>query len=147
MKGAEPHTVPLCPMALAVIEAARPFGDGTRAVFRSSYKPPEEAIAITRHAITRAVNRHWDEMGIEEAFTPHDLRRTVRTRLAELGVDDIHAERLLGHKLQGMLRIYNQHPYIDEKRAALLKWEARLLEIAGGAEIRKSNVIQLRRKA
>jgi hypothetical protein len=48
-----------------------------------------------------------------------------------------------------MLRIYNQHPYLDEKRAALLAWEARLQEIAAG-ENRKGNVLPFplrRRKA
>jgi len=55
-------------------------------------------------------------MGIKEKFTPHDLRRTLRTRLAEIGVDEIIAERVLGHKLQGMMAIYNQYPYDSEKR-------------------------------
>jgi len=62
-------------------------------------------------------------MGIKEKFTPHDLRRTLRTRLAELGVNDIVAERVLGHKLQGMMAIYNQHAYDVEKRQALDIWE------------------------
>jgi integrase len=68
-------------------------------------------------------------MKIEERFTPHDLRRTLRTRLAELGVSDIVAERVLGHKLQGVLGIYNRHSYDVEKRQALGLWDRRLAEI------------------
>lgn len=136
MKNNEPNRVPLCPMALDVIEQARVYSGDCPFVFRSSYKPEE---AMTRHALTRAVARHWSEFGVEK-FVPHDLRRTLRTRLAEIGVDDILAERVLGHKLQGMMAVYNRHAYDTEKRQALLKWERRLTEIL---EISKpeSNVI------
>ena len=133
-------------MAWAVIEEARAYsGEGCAFVFQSSHKPADATIypAITRMSMTRAVARHWAEMGIETAFTPHDLRRTVRTRLAELGVDDIVAERVLGHKLQGMLAVYNQHPYLDEKRAALLKWESRLQEIIADKRQEASNVTDI----
>lgn len=149
IKGGEDHVVPLCPLAWAMIQEAQRLGDGADdgLVFTSSKMRGDGTRGgITRHGVSRAVARHWKALGAAEKFSPHDLRRTLRTKLAELGVDDIHAERLLGHKLQGMLRIYNQHPYLDEKRAALLKWEARLQEIAGG-ETKKSNVIPMRRKA
>lgn len=143
MKGAEPQIVPICPMAWAVIEEARTYnGNDCPFVFRSSHKLAE---AITRPSITRAISRHWSEIeGIEQAFTPHDLRRTVRTKLAELGIGDIVAERLLGHKLQGMLAIYNQHPYLKEKRHALERWENRLAQIVSISEHSKGKIIQFR---
>ena len=131
IKNKEPQRVPLCPMALEIIEEARLYSGDSEFVFRSSYKPEQ---AVSRQALTRAVARHWSEMGIKKAFTPHDLRRTLRTKLAELGVSDIVAERVLGHKLQGMMAVYNRHAYDVEKRQALLKWEARLREILGLAE-------------
>ena len=53
-------------------------------------------------------------------------------------------ERILGHKLQGVLGIYNRHSYDVEKRQALLSWENRLREILGLSEP-ISNVIQLGR--
>jgi len=142
MKNSEPQRVPLCPMALDVIEQARPYSSDCDFVFQSSHKPGQ---AVTRPALTKAVSRHWSEMGIEEKFTPHDLRRTLRTRLAEMGVNDMIAERVLGHKLQGMMAVYNRHGYDTEKRQALLKWENRLLEIVGLAEPDGSKVIQFRR--
>jgi len=37
----------------------------------------------------------------------------------ELKIDDVVAERLMGHKLQGMLAVYNQYDYLPEKRQAL----------------------------
>ena len=131
VKNKESQRVPLCSMALEIIGQARIYSGDSDFVFRSSYKPEQ---AISRQALTRSVSRHWSEMGIEEAFTPHDLRRTLRTKLAERGVSDIVAERVLGHKLQGMLAIYNRYEYDVEKRQALSKWETRLKEILGLTE-------------
>jgi integrase len=52
-------------------------------------------------------------------WTLHDLRRTARTLMARLRIDDRVAERTLGHTLQGIEAIYNKHSYADEKAAAL----------------------------
>ena len=142
VKNSESQRVPLNPMALEVIEQARPYSGDCDFVFQSSYKPGN---ALSRQAITRAVARHWAEMGTKEAFTPHDLRRTLRTKLAELGVSDIVAERVLGHKLQGMMAVYNRHAYDMEKRQALSLWEQRLHEILGLSEP-VENVIQIAEK-
>jgi integrase len=142
MKNAEPNRVSLCPMALEVIEQAKVYSGDCDYVFRSSYKPQ---LPMSRHALSRAVSRHWAEMGFETKFTPHDLRRTLRTRLAELGVTDIVAERVLGHKLQGMMAVYNRHAYDTEKRQALSQWEWRLSEIIGVAGPLASNVIPFQR--
>lgn len=143
IKNSEPQRVPLCPMALEIIEQARQYSADCRYVFRSSYKPEK---ALTRQALTRAIGRHWSEIGIKEAFTPHDLRRTLRTKLAELGVSDIVAERVLGHKLQGMMAVYNRHSYDEEKRQALNLWERRLKELLGISGPLQ-NVIQFKRNA
>lgn len=128
MKNSEPQRVPLLPMALEVLEEAKIYSGDSKFVFRSSHKPENP---IIRQSVTKALSRHWAEMGVTEAFTPHDLRRTVRTRLAELGVEDVIAERVLGHKLGGILAIYNRYPYDVEKRQALGLWERRLAEILG----------------
>ena len=143
MKSGLEHIVPLCPLAWAQIKAAKPFGDGTGPLFRSSHKP--EGGPITRRGMSQAVRRHWQEIaGSEEQWKAHDLRRTTRTKLAEIGIEDVVAEKIMGHKLQGVLAIYNRHKYLDEKRAAFLKWENRLQEIVAGPEARKSKIIPLR---
>jgi integrase len=46
----------------------------------------------------------------------HDLRRTARSLMARAGVRPDHAERCLGHVLQGVEGIYDRHTYEDEKR-------------------------------
>ncbi len=66
-------------------------------------------------------------------WTIHDLRRTVRTRLSELGIEPHIAELVLNHVAhrRGVVGIYDRHHYYPEIAAALAKWEAHLLAIVG----------------
>jgi integrase len=68
-------------------------------------------------------------MGNPEPFKLHDLRRTVRTRLASLRVPDSVAEMVIGHGKRGLGRVYDQHRYVDEMREALELWATRLRDI------------------
>ncbi len=62
-------------------------------------------------------------------FTPHDLRRTFSTCLAQLGFSDEVIDAVTGHKKQGIIKVYNRHKYDEEKRKALEAWELKLKEI------------------
>ncbi|QQQ15287.1 site-specific integrase [Aeromonas media] len=64
--------------------------------------------------------------GIAEPFTAHDIRRTVATGWANLGIAPHVIESELGHTLGGVAGIYNRAQYLDEKAAALTLWLARL---------------------
>ncbi|WP_281269805.1 tyrosine-type recombinase/integrase [Edaphovirga cremea] len=55
-------------------------------------------------------------------WTPHDLRRTVRTGLASLGCPNEIAEAVLGHSPKGVIGVYNLHTYDKECKAWLQKW-------------------------
>ena len=58
-----------------------------------------------------------------EMPTPHDLRRTVETRLAALRVPKEIRDRVLNHITPGVgSKHYNLHDYADEKRDALNRW-------------------------
>jgi integrase len=67
-----------------------------------------------------------------DAFTIHDLRRTMRTHLSSLGVRSEVAERCLNHKLPSLQAVYNTHDFFAERRAELETWTAMLLEIERG---------------
>jgi hypothetical protein len=43
-------------------------------------------------------------------------------RRSDLGVSPDTTERVLGHALQGMRRVYDQHDYLPETRPALEAW-------------------------
>ena len=126
-KNNEENRVPILPMMLDILNQAKPY-TGKTYVFTSSHNQRKPA---TVGALANSIRRHSKEMGIKDRFTPHDLRRTLRTRLAEIGVSDSIAERVLGHKPQGVQAIYNRFSYDAEKTNALALWERRLSEILG----------------
>lgn len=49
-------------------------------------------------------------------FTIHDLRRTCRSLLAELGYEGNDVTRYLNHTIRGVAGIYNRYDYLDERR-------------------------------
>lgn len=55
-------------------------------------------------------------------WSPHDLRRTVRTGLSRLGCPNEIAEAVLGHTRGGIEGVYNLHSYESECREWLQKW-------------------------
>jgi integrase len=67
-------------------------------------------------------------------FTPHDLRSTARSYLAALGISPIVAERCLNHSLGGLLAVYDQHDYLDERRNALEQLNAFITRCAAMKE-------------
>jgi integrase len=62
-------------------------------------------------------------------FTPHDLRRTFSTFLAQLGFSDEIINIVTNHKKQGVISIYNRYKYDKEKQQALEAWEQKLISI------------------
>lgn len=67
-------------------------------------------------------------------WTIHDLRRTVSTGMAALGVPQIVVEKLLNHVSGGsqsqIAQVYNRHAYLGEMREAVEKWEAHLTSLS-----------------
>lgn len=76
------------------------------------------------HARERLTVTHW---------SPHDLRRTGRTRLAAMGVPHEIGEALLGHVLPGVAGDYNLYAYDKERVEWLTAWDAKLEQIISGA--------------
>lgn len=55
-------------------------------------------------------------------WTPHDLRRTVRTGLSRMGCPSEVAEAILGHSRSGIEGTYDLHKYEQEAGEWLQKW-------------------------
>lgn len=148
--------VPLTDSARAILEAARaeverlsdrrgqPAGGF---VFESRPGRPLEGNALSKAAL-----RHRDDLANEDRpdwghWTPHDLRRSCRTGLTACGVPEEIAERVIGHKAQGIVDVYNRHDYDREKRAALEAWDRRLQLMAKGADPSSATVLPFRQPA
>jgi integrase len=67
-------------------------------------------------------------------WTPHDLRRTVRTALTGwCGVSPDTAERVLNHALSGLREVYDHADYRPHVADALTRWDRELGAILKGA--------------
>ena len=65
--------------------------------------------------------------------SPHDMRRTVGTRLAEMRIAKEIRDRVLNHTASDVgSKHYNVHDYIDEKREALTRWSQMVKAITAG---------------
>ena len=78
-------------------------------------------------------------------WTLHDLRRSSRSLLSRCGVRPDVSERLMGHALPGVERIYDRFAYSDEKADALKRLAALIDEINNGEPSGK--VVKMKPKA
>lgn len=123
------HRLPLCPMAKAEFaKAVKASPANSPFVFPSEDDPGSP---ITAEAITRAMARLVSEIEVPRV-SPHDLRRTVGTEMARLGLP-VHVRSLvLNHSpiSRGITdAVYNRYAYDREKREALAAWEAQLTQL------------------
>jgi integrase len=82
-----------------------------------------------------------------DKFTTHDVRRTVATMLAELGVALDLIAAVVGHEAGGketrtLIRHYVRTDLIESKTRVLSAWDKRLADIVAGRA--NSNVLHLR---
>lgn len=92
-------------------------------------KRPMNAMSLTERFIEVANSLRLEDVRL------HDLRHTLKTRLAELGVPVDISDRVTNHVTGQRRRVgatYDQYSYMAEKRRALELWERRLLEIVEG---------------
>jgi integrase len=144
MKADAAHTVPLTDNLIEVFKGLPRLGEY---IFTTSGKVPVSGFSkAKRHMdeLMLTVFRHDAEQPAQVKLTPwrlHDLRRSMRTGLSALGVQDRIAEMTIGHKVQGLHKVYDLHAFLDERRDALLRWERHLLGIVQPAP---ANVVRFK---
>jgi len=121
------HLVPLSDQAVAVLRELPRFTKGDH-LFSTTFGEKPVAGFSKAKAILDVVMKE-NLSASPPPWVIHDIRRTVRTRLASLRVPDMVAEMVIGHGRKGLQRVYDQHRYVDEMREALELWAARLRDI------------------
>ena len=120
VKNNRAHEVPLTPVALGIVRSA--LGHGREHVFQGR----------TGGALHSKTLSHLPgELRGDANWTMHDIRRTCKTRWRALGVSADLSDRLTNHVAGRSIgdAVYNWHEFREEKRAALIAWEAELLRI------------------
>jgi integrase len=131
-KSGRAFEIPLTPTVIETLRALPRIGP---MVFALDGKRP-----MTLHQLIERVRR---DAGLLDVRL-HDLRRTLRTGLAELGVNFEVAERVLNHAMPGLQAVYNRHNYLAEKRRALTLWAEHVITIA---EKREATIVTFRSPA
>lgn len=125
-KNGREHTFPLGSIAFQLLNSA--ISSNARALFpaRGSDAKPFNGWSKSKAAL--------DQLSGVTDWTLHDLRRTVATRMAELGVAPHVIERILNHvtgTMSPLSRVYNRASFLAEMRAAIELWEAHLSALCG----------------
>jgi len=125
---ARPHAVPLCTEALEIVKGRLAAAEAleSKYLFTTYGKVPLNfrTISIEIKAILKVMEKAGE---LSSPAVPSDLRRTVETRLAALGISKETRGQLQSHGLSGVqARHYDRHDYLNEKRAAIVAWLALL---------------------
>lgn len=116
MKNGLPHEIPMTAQMIEILTALPRF-DGPFLFSTTFGQRPIAAFSKWKRWLDAEANRI--AVSPLEKWRIHDIRRTVRTKLARLKVDAVVAELVIGHKQRGIVAVYDQHRYEDEKRQAL----------------------------
>jgi integrase len=136
-KNHRAHTVALPPTALDIIRSIprtdrdHLFGDRSGAGFTRWTQDKRE---LDR--------RLGDRVG---SWRVHDIRRSVATDLAEIGVEPQHIEACLNHysgHRAGIAGVYNRANYVPAVKIALARWDEHLMALLEG---RAGKVVTLQR--
>ncbi|SKA11203.1 tyrosine-type recombinase/integrase [Consotaella salsifontis] len=125
------HVVPLSDAAVEIVGAALDKADDDRdAPLFTHVGAPIESNAIAQATRLKL-------QVLDERWTPHDIRRTVATGMADLGVMPHIVEATLNHISgfrAGVAGVYNRARYEPEKRRALDMWAEHLEAIISKRE-------------
>ena len=141
-KNGERHDVPLPDAAQKVIGALPRLGEF---IFSTNGSTP----GLSLSKPTARLAARMEEIAAKEAgepveiphWRPHDLRHTVKTGLAALGVSLEIRSRATNHlsDIPVMDRRYNHHDFANEKRQALQAWSNFIEALLEGQD--RSNVV------
>jgi integrase len=141
VKNKEPHQIPLSQMAFDILAArhtynhirvhtSSPINGNAGSVFG------KRGLGFTTWADGKA---SLDRM-LGPAFRDwrlHDVRKSVATGMARIGVSIPVIEKVLNHQsgiFAGIVGVYQRHDFADEKRDALEKWASHVMSLTAPSE-------------
>ena len=125
-KNGRAHTLPVLPAMRSILDTVPHMANR------------DQLFGERSHGFTRwHCKSELDERSGVANWTLHDLRRTVATRMADLGVQPHIVEAVLNHQSGhkgGIAGVYNRSPYEREVRNALATWHDHLRTLVDGGE-------------
>ena len=138
VKTDQPHEVPLSGPVIAVLETVPRIADSLF-VLTTTGVTPSNGFSKGKRRIDALLPQDMP------AWRLHDLRRTVASGMARLGIDLPVIEKVLNHSsgsFAGIVGVYQRHDFAAEKRAALETWGRHIEGLVSG---KPAKVLPLRK--
>jgi integrase len=123
------HLVHLAPQAVAVLQELKTITGKSRFAFASPLRKDQ---AIYGRSVNNALVAMFKrgKLPTVTACHVHDLRRTLITRLPDLGIEPFIGHKIANHVLPGVLGHYNHNEYLEQRKHALEVWANRIEVLA-----------------
>jgi len=141
-KNDEPHSVPLSDVVVSILKTLPEIKSKDGFVFAGRHAKPPSAFSHAKSRIDEAVTIANAES--IPAWVFHDLRRTMVSGMARLGIALPAIEKVINHKsgtFKGVVAVDQHHDFAAEKRAALEAWSRYVDALVNGSP---TNVVALR---
>ena len=139
-KSGRPHLVHLSGFAASHLRALIALAGPSAFVLPAARRTDDEDRAVDDKAVTRLVRDRQRPTALRGRtvkaagtlvlsggpWAPHDLRRTMASRLRALGVASDVVERCLNHAPDALVGTYQRADLLDERRDAFDRWGAEL---------------------
>jgi integrase len=146
VKNGVEHTVPLSPWAKGII-AGLPRIAGSDFCFSTTGVTSISGYSRAKRSIDAGIAELNDGTPIPP-WILHDIRRSVASGMARLGVSLPTIEKVLNHtsgSFAGIVGVYQRHNFADEKRNALERWGMHVADLVSGHQ--SLNVVRLGTRA
>jgi len=126
MKMKKPHTIPLSPQVLALLDVIKAMS-GHREYLFPNHRDPK------KHANSQSANVALKRMGFAGELVSHGLRSLASTTLNEQSFDPDIIEAALAHIDKNEVRAaYNRAEYIERRRVMMCWWSEHIEKAATG---------------
>ena len=126
MKMKKPHSIPLSPQMLGLLEIIKPISGHREYVFPSDRNP-------LKPSNSQSANMAIKRMGYKGRLVAHGLRALASTTLNEQGFNPDVIEAALAHIDQNAIRgIYNKAEYLEQRRVMMQWWSDHIEQAATG---------------
>lgn len=132
-KNEKPHFVHLSEQATAVLSSVLNIGAFT---FTSNGKTPFSGFSKAK--------KRLDELTSVTDWRLHDIRRTVTSGMAQLGIAPHVADKILNHQsgtISGVAAVYQRHEFLEERKTALEAWGRYVQSLMDGTD--RDNVVNI----
>jgi integrase len=145
VKNGERHEVPLSDAAAKILNALPRVKTTKGFVFTTTRDAAVSGFSRAKDRLDAAVEASLtDGTKPPDHWTFHDLRRTMASGMARLGIQLPVIEKVLNHSsgsFRGIVGVYQRHSYSAEKRKALETWASFVRSAVSG---KSANVVPLR---